>query len=91
MILDYTEIEMLPKLAWIADVKFKDGLVNILHGSNVETTKSFFIEGAWSGKFSEGNFDTTDCIFGSGAVVASNRITFVSSTSTTDKLFYKKF
>ena len=32
------------------------GDINVFHGNYVECRDSFFVEGAWSGPFSEGGF-----------------------------------
>jgi hypothetical protein len=80
----------LPPLSWLAEVNTKLDQVSLLHGCRVEVCKDFFIEGVWNGPFEFGQFDRTDCIFGSGGVVGTGNIVFVSSTSTTDYLYYRE-
>jgi hypothetical protein len=89
MDLHYRCIPALPKLAWLAvvDRSGPDG-VRVYHGPFVEVHDDFFIEGVWNGPFAEGDFARTDCIFGTGAVVRHDGITFVSSATTTDYLYY---
>ena len=79
---------VLPKLSWLGIVDPDSPFVNIFHGTHVEAHGEFFIEGVWSGPFSAGAFETTDCIFGSGGVLKGNSVVFVSSGSTCDYLYY---
>lgn len=64
MELKYKKIDKLPPLAWLADVS--NGIVNIFHGINVETKDFFFVEGAWDGDFSEGDFISSEWFCGTG-------------------------
>ncbi len=86
----YTRNPRLPKLAWLADLNFVTKALFVEHGSCVECREHFFIEGAWNGPFENGEFSTTDCIFGTGAVVFEESIVFVSSACTTDYLYYQQ-
>jgi hypothetical protein len=85
----YQQTRGLPKLAWLADVNKTNDLVQVCHGSHVEIQERFFVEGTWNDLFQEGDFASTDCIFGSGGIIDKNGIIFVSSASTTDYLYYK--
>lgn len=78
----------LPKLAWIAHVDSLDCKTTVTHGPWVEVFEQGFIEGVWDGPFAEVAFDHSACVFGSGAVVRGDAIVFVSSTSTTDYLYW---
>jgi len=78
----------LPKLAWVAKVELQKQQTTITHGLWVEILEQGFIEGIWDGTFSEVSFDSAPCVFGSGAVARGETITFVSSTSTTDYLYW---
>lgn len=80
--------DQLPQLAWVAEAHQADGSVVLIHGSRVEVRERFFIEGVWDGPFHLGEFGTTDCVFGSGAILGENSIRFVPSTATTDHLYY---
>jgi hypothetical protein len=77
----------LPPLSWLAIV---DGspLVTVLHGSLVEMSDDFFVEGAWSGDYSRGNLADCDCMFGSGGQIRDGTLLFVTSIATTDYVFY---
>ncbi|MBW1784086.1 MAG: hypothetical protein JRL30_25525 [Deltaproteobacteria bacterium] len=79
----------LPKLAWLADTHLDTGTAYVYHGDRLEVQKTFFIEGTWNGDFDKGEFDQTECVFGTGAVLKRESIIFVSSATTTDALFYR--
>ena len=84
----YRRSVRLPRLAWCADVDQRSERVVVSHGRSIEIGDGFFIEGAWNGDFAAGEFASTECVFGSGAVSSARGITFVPSCSTTDPLFY---
>lgn len=46
----------LPRLAWIARIGRNSNTIEVVHGSSVECTNNFMVEGVWDGKFEEGNF-----------------------------------
>jgi len=81
-------VPSLPKLAWVAEVHRKSGVVFLQHGSSVEIREDFFIEGVWNGPFESGGFGETDCVFGTGAILGDTSIRFVTSASTVDCLYY---
>jgi len=85
----YEQIDSLPKLAWLATVEPLSDVVHVRHGAFVETHGRFFIEGAWDGDFAVGDFGTTNCVFGSGAVLEAGAVVFVSCAATTDYLYWK--
>lgn len=88
MKLVYTCNSCLPKLAWWAKVDCLKKTVVVEHGNSVECREKFFIEGAWNGPFKNGDFATSDCVFGTGAVICGESPVFVSSSCTTDYLYY---
>ena len=77
-----------PNLAWIASVEPEEQKATVTYGPWIEIFERGFIEGIWDGEFAEAAFDRTPCVFGSGAVVRGETITFVSSASTTDYLYW---
>lgn len=77
-----------PVLAWVARMNVGDGAVNLFHGSRVELSNEWACEAVWDGEFSRGDFDKTDLIFGSGVRVRNNKLLFVSSGTTVDRLVY---
>lgn len=80
--------QTLPRLAWIAHVDPQGHRTKVTHGPWVEVFEQGFIEGVWDGPFAQAAFDHSACVFGSGAVVRGEAVVFVSSTSTTDYLYW---
>lgn len=78
----------LPKLAWVAVVDRLHGIVALDHGPLVEVRLTFWVEGVWNGPFQRGDFGTTECVFGTGGIVAENSVRFVTSAATVDYLYY---
>lgn len=85
---DYCSSRELPPLGWVAVVNGIRSDVRVVHGRHVERFDQFFVEGVWAGDFTRGEFANSDCVFGSGARVDGDKLTFVSSTATTDYLYY---
>jgi hypothetical protein len=56
------------------------------HGPWVETRGHFFVEGAWSGDFAEGDFARSVALLGSGARLAGSTIAFSTTTHTMERL-----
>ena len=88
MNLIYESVPTLPKLAWIAHVDVQRRKTLVQHGPWVEVGARGFIEGVWDGPFGDMGFDCSACVFGSGAVLRGDSIVFVSSSSTTDYLYW---
>ena len=91
MRLEYRRRPELPKLAWLCEVQQAKHIAVAHVGASVETTGRFFVEGVWAGPYRQGSFHRTECFFGSGAVVEEDSICFVSSTATTDALYYRQY
>ncbi len=75
-----------PPLAWLAVCRADCEAVQIYQGPKVETFEDWFCEAAWAGDFSAGEIDCADVVSGSGGRCRNNRITFVSSSATVDRL-----
>ena len=86
---NYLSKTALPPLAWLAEVEPEEQQCHVVHGAWVEVRKDAFIEGVWDGPFAHTGFDKTPNVFGSGAVSSEDSVTFVSSTSTTDYLYWQ--
>jgi hypothetical protein len=84
--LSYTQMAEWPPLAWLAICRRKDMYVEVLHGRGVQTTDDWFGEVAWVGKHDSGDFDHTDLVAGSGARRRDDRIVFVSTGATVERL-----
>lgn len=89
MQLQFTEIKKLPPLAWYAEIK--DGIVNVIHGPHVEISDTWFVEGAWSGEFSQGDFIQSDWFCGTGGLLREDKIIFSTPSHVTGGLFVSKF
>ena len=83
---EYTERAHWPPLAWLATCRTDSDVVTVEHGLGVETRVEFFAEAVWDGDFEDGDFDTTDLIFGSGGRIRNDEVVFVPSSSTIDRL-----
>lgn len=83
----YTQMDNLPPLAWLAEIK--SGIVNVIHGRRVETTENWFVEGAWSGEFVQGGFQDNDWFCGTGAKLCGDKIVFSTPSHVTYGLFAK--
>lgn len=77
-----------PRLAWLADIDRGRRRAEVTHGAWVEVFEGGFVEGVWDGPFRAAMFDQTPTVFGSGGVVRSAAMVFVSSTATTDYLYW---
>ena len=80
----YVPMPHWPPLAWRARCRMRS--VTVEHGTDVETMPEWFCEAVWDGDYISGDFDQTDIVAGSGGRVRGNRVTFVSSGSTVDRL-----
>jgi len=56
----------------------------------VEVRDDWAVEGVWDGDFEAGDFDQTDTHFGTGIRKRNDEITFVSSSTGVDRLWYVK-
>jgi len=80
-----------PKLAWVAKISPDKETVIVFHGSMVEIGVDWAVEGVWAGTFGDFDFDKTDLFYGSGIRKRNNVLTFVSSASGVDRLWYVKY
>ncbi len=77
-----------PPLSWLATCQPDQTAISIRHGCEVETRDEWFCEAVWDDEFEQGDFDHTDIVFGSGARLRNETLTFVSSGSTCDRLHH---
>lgn len=75
-----------PPLAWVAKARKGDGEIEVIHGPRVETSAAWVCEAAWAGSFSQGDFDETDLVSGTGIRLRDGKAVFVSSGSTVDRI-----
>jgi hypothetical protein len=84
----YHPDDRLPPLAWVATLSRDREALAVRHGILVETSERGFFEGAWAGDFGGWRPDLDEVAFGSGAIVVTDEVRFISSLATTDYLFY---
>lgn len=82
----YLEKPHWPPLAWLAECTANEHSLRIHHGPGIEIGRDWFCEAVWDGDFEAGDFDRTDIVFGSGGRARGDRVVFVSSGSTVDRL-----
>lgn len=87
MDLELCQRENLPRLAWLAHLREGERVVRVVHGPWVETRDRFFVEGAWDGPFSEGGFDESLMLMGSGGIAESDSILFCGAAHPLERLF----
>ncbi len=75
-----------PRLAWLARCDAASRTLDLLHGPGVEVREDFACEAVWAGSFAAGDFDRTDLVLGSGVRLREDRVVFVSSGTTVDRL-----
>jgi hypothetical protein len=77
----------LPRLAWCAKVARGADAVVVEHGAWVETGKTFFVEGAWTGPFEEPRLDDAEIVLGSGGTLREGGVAFTPTTHTLERLY----
>jgi hypothetical protein len=82
------EVPHWPKLAWAACVGAEAEPVSVFHGPCVEVNPHWCAEAAWVGDFTEGDFDLTDVVVGTGVRLRGAEVVFVSSSDTLNRLFW---
>jgi hypothetical protein len=82
------QIDAWPKLAWVAQFTSGAERIDVYHGPMVEVAVDWCVEAVWAGRFEEGDFDTSDLIFGTGIRRRDGEIVFVNSGATTDRLWH---
>ena len=75
-----------PPLAWLATCVPGSDEITVVTGRDVEAGDDWVCEGVWDASFSDGDFDCTDLVFGSGLRVRGDEVVFVSSGTTLDRL-----
>ena len=86
MKLAYKVIADWPPNAWIIRLTPGADVAEVHCGGKVERADAWFCEATWDGPFSDGAFDETDIVAGSGVRVRAGQLVLVSSGSTVDRL-----
>lgn len=77
---DYTVINSLPPLSWLAVLEEGSSLVRVIVGNAVETFDDFFVSGVWDGDFEQGDFENCDfaCCTGARISAGSEQVVFLT-------------
>lgn len=59
MDIHYTQIDNLPLLVWLAEIKNR--MVEVIHGTKVEIIAKWFINEIWTEEFVQGDFPDNGC------------------------------
>jgi hypothetical protein len=86
MELVFRQLDELPRLSWCAEVKRNRTWVEVLHGAAVETTATWFCEGAWDGPYSGGAFDSA-LLMGSGGKLTQQGLLLATPNHTLERLY----
>jgi hypothetical protein len=86
----YTAMPTWPLLAWLACCESGSASIRVYHGTQVETTETFFCEAVWAGEYALGAIDQTDIIAGTGGRMRPGEVIFVSPGSTVDRLQFMR-
>jgi hypothetical protein len=87
---EYHQIDTLPKLAWCAIMSAGGNIATVYHGPWVEVNERFFVEGAWDGKFNEGDLSRA-FLAGSGATITAEGILFCTPSHVLSRLYFGHF
>ncbi len=83
--------ETLSKLAWIAKIGSGESVIKVIHGSAVELSEDWMVEGVWDGDFEAGNFHQSESFFGTGVRIENNKVHFVTTFSPMDRILYCEY
>jgi hypothetical protein len=83
---EFHQVAEWPPLAWAAQCSDTTSVITVYHGPHVEVRQEWYCEAIWDNDYLAGDFDLTDLVFGSGARIRENKVVFVSSGSTLDRL-----
>ena len=75
-------------LAWVTRLQEGSDTATVLHGAKVEAGEDWIAEAVWAGDFSQGAFDQTDLVFGSGLRCRKDGIHIVSPATCSDRLWF---
>jgi hypothetical protein len=89
--IDYNFVPGFPKLGWLAQYDLHKRAIKVLHGSSVECKEQWMVEGVWDGDFELGEFQSSECFFGSGIRIENGDVYFVASSAMTDRLFLVEY
>jgi hypothetical protein len=83
----FTEATTIPVLAWCMKVDKGSPIVHVVHGSWVETSHHWFVEGGWPERFSDGRFHESSGLMGSGVALLGDRIVVCTPCNTVEAVY----
>ena len=83
----FTRCDTIPRLSWCAHLSRGSRVVHVYHGPWVETRDDWFVEGAWTGPFEQGELDTAQFLVGSGGVIRDGRAIFCTQSDMMEKIY----
>jgi hypothetical protein len=89
MKLIFKRLDALPKLAWCAEVRRGSPRVEVLHGPWVETRGRFFCDGAWSGDYAAGAFETA-MLAGTAGKATPQALLLAAPNNTLERIYLVK-
>jgi len=82
----FIEMDSWPELAWLAQLRPGDPVIEVHRGRRVEVADDWFGEIVWDGPYEQGRFDATEIVAGSGGLLRADGACFVAPGSTVDRL-----
>lgn len=78
----------IPRCSWLAQLRKGEPVVDLFHGSSVETGEEFFVEGAWDARFTDAGFVDAVTLLGSGGKIAADQsIVFAAPSHIYERLY----
>lgn len=85
--LETKRLDELPRLAWLAELRTEEPVVQLLHGPWVEVGDDFFVEGVWNGNFQDRDFSRSTVFAGSGGRFTDGALVLATPTDTLQPIY----
>ncbi|MGQ0797454.1 MAG: hypothetical protein ACT4OI_06305, partial [Methanobacteriota archaeon] len=79
----------MPKLAWCAELRRSSDRIEVFHGPSVETAGTFFCDGAWSGAFGDGAFESA-ILAGTAGKATADGLLLATPNNILERIFLVK-
>ena len=83
----FHEIDTLPMLSWYAQIQRASSVIEVFHGTGVDTREDRFHEGAWSGPFETGAIDEAPVVAGSGMKLVDGDVLLITPSHPSELLY----
>lgn len=84
--LAFETLHHLPRLVWVACLERGGDVVRVSHGPWIETSETWFAEGAWDGEFAEGHPADAMVLTGTAGEVREDTLVISTPTHTLDRI-----